>query len=33
MDFDNTKPLALVNAVKLESKLHLGKAKLARPGR
>jgi hypothetical protein len=31
-DFDNTKPLALVNAVKLESKLHLGKAKLAAQG-
>jgi hypothetical protein len=28
-DFDSTKPLALVNAVKLDSKLHLGKAKLA----
>lgn len=28
-DFDSTKPLALVNAVKLESKLRLGKAKLA----
>lgn len=28
-DFDPTKALALVNAVKLESKLHLGKAKLA----
>jgi predicted Zn-dependent protease len=28
-DFDATKPLALVNAVKLESKLHLGKAKLS----
>jgi tetratricopeptide (TPR) repeat protein len=31
-DFDSTKPLALVNAVKLESKLHLGKAKLAAQG-
>jgi len=28
-DFDTTKPLAMVNAVKLESKMHLGKAKLA----
>lgn len=28
-DFDTAKPLALVNAVKLESKLRLGKAKLA----
>lgn len=28
-DFDTTKPLALVNAVKLESKMRLGKAKLA----
>jgi len=29
IDFDTTKPLAIVNAVKLESKMHLGKAKLA----
>jgi len=29
VDFDTTKPLAIVNAVKLESKMHLGKAKLA----
>lgn len=29
VDFDTTKPLAMVNAVKLESKMHLGKAKLA----
>lgn len=29
VDFDTAKPLALVNAVKLESKLRLGKAKLA----
>jgi len=29
LDFDATKALALVNGVKLESKLHLGKAKLA----
>lgn len=29
VDFDATKPMALVNAVKLESKLHLGKARLA----
>lgn len=28
-DFDSSKPLALVNAVKLESRLRLGKAKLA----
>jgi hypothetical protein len=28
-DFDSAKPMALVNAVKLESRLHLGKAKLA----
>lgn len=28
-DFDTTKPLAIVNAVKLESKMRLGKAKLA----
>jgi len=28
-DFDTTKPMALVNAVKLESKMRLGKAKLA----
>jgi hypothetical protein len=31
-DFDSTKPLALVNAVKLDSKLHLGKARLAAQG-
>jgi hypothetical protein len=31
-DFDSTKALALVNAVKLDSKLHLGKAKLAAQG-
>jgi hypothetical protein len=31
-DFDSTKSLALVNAVKLDSKLHLGKAKLAAQG-
>lgn len=29
LDFDGTKATALVNAVKLESQLHLGKAKLA----
>ena len=29
VDFDPTKPLAIVNAVKLESRLRLGKAKLA----
>lgn len=29
IDFDTTKPMAMVNAVKLESKMHLGKAKLA----
>jgi len=29
VDFDGTKAFALMNAVKLESKLHLGKAKLA----
>ncbi len=28
-DFDTTKPLAIVNAVKLESRMRLGKAKLA----
>lgn len=28
-DFDTTKPMAMVNAVKLESKMRLGKAKLA----
>ncbi len=28
-DFDTTKPMAIVNAVKLESKMRLGKAKLA----
>jgi tetratricopeptide (TPR) repeat protein len=28
-DFDSTKPLAIVNAVKLESRMRLGKAKLA----
>jgi hypothetical protein len=28
-DFDTTKPMAVVNAVKLESKLRLGKAKIA----
>jgi hypothetical protein len=28
-DFDDTKPRALVNAVKLQSQMHLGKAKLA----
>jgi len=28
-DFDTTKPLAIINAVKLESQLRLGKAKLA----
>jgi hypothetical protein len=28
-DFDATKPMAIVNAVKLDSKMHLGKAKLA----
>jgi hypothetical protein len=31
-DFDSTKPLALVNAVKLESRLRLGKAKLLAQG-
>ncbi|CAN5469657.1 hypothetical protein BH09VER1_BH09VER1_26320 [soil metagenome] len=29
LDFDTTKPMAMVNAVKLESKMHMGKAKLA----
>ncbi len=28
-DFDDTKPRAMVNAVKLQSRMHLGKAKLA----
>ena len=28
-DFDGTKAMALVNAVKLESRMHLGQAKLA----
>ena len=32
MDFDPAKPLAIVNAVKLESRLRLGKAKLAAQG-
>lgn len=31
-DFDSTKPLALVNAVKLESRLRLGKARLLAQG-
>ncbi|MCE0499501.1 MAG: hypothetical protein LV481_16290 [Methylacidiphilales bacterium] len=31
-DFDSTKPLALVNAVKLESRLRIGKAKLLAQG-
>jgi hypothetical protein len=32
VDFDSTKPLALVNGVKLESRLRLGKAKLLAQG-